>query len=862
MNIIKIITNMFICFLWSCLTYSAIAQPTLQYTYYIEGIKQSNSESFSLPDQLVNLPSVIASEQAFPGARDPVLKALFIVRSSKEISFGEAIQSPMFCGYSPNDPLFNTEQPDLDYIKAPEAWDLFRSNGEITIGIVDQYVDDTHPDLSGVVLENNSLDTGNFHGTAIAGLAAANSDDGGGMASAGFRTKVITAWGYNPDAEVLALSQRGVKIIVVPWINKCVFSRIQQAVYNEVRENGALVIAAAGNGNSLSGCGDGHDLAYPASLENVLSVSAVGHIRDSISNVKDAHRYWPSDSTSFTYTHNEAVEIVAPGYDLLSTTPTSAFLHQKVWGTSFSAAQVAGAASLVWAANPCMTPDEVESILLQSAVRIDSLPVNHDFIGKLGAGKLDLEAAISLVTQAQNYELSAGSTWWWDGIYLLKDSLVINSGATLRLTGEVHCYQGAKIIVKPGALLEIDGGKIKPACGNEWQGIIVQGLDTVIQPEEFEIITGAYPFDDNDQPVVLIRGNSEITGAGINVKAGGMLLGFDSKIQANCAIEFDEYKLGQKSRFKKMKFIATSDSVYNPLVKVRKNTGVVFEGCKWIGTPDSFKGIGLLMEDGIAFLKDGGCANLSCSEKIKNEFLGFEIGVELIASVGVLPKKPEIRHAFFKNCGRGVLARGIWLLKIEESVFEIPELTSSLFPEANYGIYLEHCRDFQISNNTFYGVGNYGVVINRSGNIPAFIKNNTFENLEVGILTLGSNGDRSGGLYIDCNMFYSNYRDIKICSDFSISTPEPGSIAHFQGYCYGAPATNVFSVAGLNWEADSLTKHVLYSHADDFGMAPIVDSVKVKLNNCGFSPSTIDRTCNWEAPLSGLSDSLSDIDLF
>ncbi|MFT7588700.1 MAG: hypothetical protein ACI959_000912, partial [Limisphaerales bacterium] len=52
------------------------------------------------------------------------------------------------------------------------------------------------------------------------------------------------------------------------------------------------------------------------------------------------------------------------------------------------------------------------------------------------------------------------------------------------------------------------------------------------------------------------------------------------------------------------------------------------------------------------------------------------------------------------------------------------------------------------------------------------------------------------------------------------------------------------------------------SHADDYGMAPLVDSVKVKLNNCGFSPSTIDRTCNWEAPLSGLSDSLADIDLF
>ena len=114
-----------------------------------------------------------------------------------------------------------------------------------------------------------------------------------------------------------------------------------------VQEQGALVIAAAGND------GDSTDLYYPAAYDGVLTVGS--HDKD-------------LKVSSFTQ-QNGTVDILAPGEDIWLASRNGKTYGAR--GTSYATGFVSATAALVWKENPNRTPEEIVRMILSSAQKVE-----------------------------------------------------------------------------------------------------------------------------------------------------------------------------------------------------------------------------------------------------------------------------------------------------------------------------------------------------------------------------------------------------------------------------------------------------------------------------------------------------------
>lgn len=98
-----------------------------------------------------------------------------------------------------NDPLLSN-QWNLSKIKAMDAWSISTGSPSIIIAILDAGVDSNHPDLQNklvngydVVDNDNTTDPyqDDDHGTACAGIAAAYTNNGLGIAGVGYNCKIM-----------------------------------------------------------------------------------------------------------------------------------------------------------------------------------------------------------------------------------------------------------------------------------------------------------------------------------------------------------------------------------------------------------------------------------------------------------------------------------------------------------------------------------------------------------------------------------------------------------------------------------------------------------------------------------------------
>lgn len=309
--------------------------------------------------------------------------------------------------YEPNDYInhgnFSQNQTALDLIRAKEAWDITKGDSNIVIGITDTKIETTHEDLKGQIIQvlgNNNSSNG--HGVRVAGCAAAATDNGKGISAIGYNCKLLFS-SVMSNNEILLLSQMGAKVLNASWLNSCSSTSDGQAIYNEIYENGTVVVAGAGNNQSH--CGSLNAYVYPASYDHVISVTSVGHLSErgyvdpiyGPNNWKDVHEEVIGNPNT-AHHHNDKIDICAPGYNVLTTNVNNEYAGD--WGTSFAAPQIAGVCALIFSINPCLTPDDVEYILKSTAVNIDTIPQNMSYAGLLGAGRVDAEAAVQL---AANY---------------------------------------------------------------------------------------------------------------------------------------------------------------------------------------------------------------------------------------------------------------------------------------------------------------------------------------------------------------------------------------------------------------------------------------------------------------------------
>jgi hypothetical protein len=322
----------------------------------------------------------------------------------------------------------------LQLIKAKEAW-LVRTNNNVKIGVSGEFLYQNHEDLSANILYNEfpfSNSSGAFHGTAVAGFAGGVTNNNLGIASAGFNPKLLLYNNYlhtDINALIHAINQ-GVKVITVSsgvYINH---NSYYQSIIDYGYDRGIVFVAGAGNGanweinNFISGScdkytpgdnlgiiGSSECLVYPASLNHVISVTSVCHSNDygvqTYLNVpslglngnydylwKDLAEQF-ANNTNTTHTRNNRVDISAPGFAVPCLNVDLAQKYTNCFGTSFASPMVASAISLILSVNPCLSVDDVEHIIKTTASNIYSITENQKYIGKLGAGRIDLASAIN-----------------------------------------------------------------------------------------------------------------------------------------------------------------------------------------------------------------------------------------------------------------------------------------------------------------------------------------------------------------------------------------------------------------------------------------------------------------------------------
>lgn len=345
---------------------------------------QGASETARIPSldlRIVRVPATAAEAIRRKLAADPA------------IEYAEA-DHPAQLLAGPDDPFYTAgSQWYLGTIGAPTAWTLSTGSDAITVAVVDSGVLTTHPDLAGKVLPgydfvNNDSDPtdDNGHGTAVAGLISAATNNATGMAGLSWNSlilpvKVTAANGSGSYSAIINgivwAADRGARIINLSLGGTTSSRALQDAVNYAWGRNAVLIAAAGNNGNNLA--------FYPAACRNVVAVSAT--------TSTDTRPSWSN--------YGSYVDISAPGASVLTLYGANSYAYWD--GTSFSSPITSGVATLVAAANPG----------LSNASAVDLLLANADDIGAAGYdvyygnGRVNAGRAVTAAWNAANLDQTA-----------------------------------------------------------------------------------------------------------------------------------------------------------------------------------------------------------------------------------------------------------------------------------------------------------------------------------------------------------------------------------------------------------------------------------------------------------------------
>lgn len=361
------------------------------------------SRWYTVEVELEDLPAWWARVAADPGVIGPVVEPL-------------AEAQAIF----PDDPRLISQSWYLGLIGAPEAWETVRGqDGHVLVAVVDTGTDITHPDLAGNLwrnpgeIEGNGIDDDgngfvddivgwNFaldvadptgieeqlsnrdHGTHVAGIIAAITDNAMGVAGIGFNPRLMAINAADPErdgflrygydgivyaalmgADVINCSWRTVRALPgAPVVVSPAFRDFENDVCEAAAALGSVVVAAAGNDASATAA------PTPAFYPSVLAVTATR---------SQSQLLWSISNTG------PWVDLAAPGefiWSTLSTQNPSIDPYGPKSGTSMAAPIVAAAAALLKVQHPAWTPLQVRQRLRGTA---DSL-VEIDLQRGAGAG--------------------------------------------------------------------------------------------------------------------------------------------------------------------------------------------------------------------------------------------------------------------------------------------------------------------------------------------------------------------------------------------------------------------------------------------------------------------------------------------
>jgi subtilisin family serine protease len=286
--------------------------------------------------------------------------------------------------------------------------DVLRAAASVTIAVVDTGADLTAPDLAAkqpatynVFNQGTDVRDLHGHGTFVASIAGGSVTNGEGIAGFGGDAKLLIVQSGRADgsftdvdeaAAIVYAVNQGAKVINLS-IGGIETSAVERRALEYAAEHGVLVVAAAGNEFE-----DGNPVEYPAALLQPVGSNGRGGWGLSVGATTKA-----GARASFSNT-GSWISLAAPGENVFGA--ISSYTKARNWpryalpgssqglygyssGTSFAAPQVAGAAALVWAANPALTRDQVAWILKRTASG------DGRWTKGLGYGVLDVGRAVA-----------------------------------------------------------------------------------------------------------------------------------------------------------------------------------------------------------------------------------------------------------------------------------------------------------------------------------------------------------------------------------------------------------------------------------------------------------------------------------
>ncbi len=594
---------------------------------------------------------------------------------------------------------------------------------------------------------------------------------------------------------------------------------------------------------------------------------------------------------SFSSCYGEDLDLVAPG-ELIPTTDICS-AYSTFAGTSAASSHVAGVAALILSVNPCLTGEEVKHIIESTCTKIrqdvytyDNNPnhPNGTWNIEVGHGLLNAGAAVAMAQQTHEYtvindSLISSNNIWTGNKQIISD-LIIDSLATLTITDTLFVANSARIVVRPGGKLVVDGGTLTSACGDVmWQGIEVVGDRTKRQIPQW-------------QGTVELKNGAVIENARCGIRTGlgednwhttGGIIKADSSFFINNrrAVAFLSYTnhspagtiTDNQSSFSRCVFTVDNNNLFSQNnasfidhVTMWEVRGVKFLGCTFSNqTSERHQRRHAIYADDAGFKIDTYCKSptnifpdCECPEALStyNTFSGFSTAVEVLTT-GV-QHAVQINHALFSNNHTGVKIAGNHFTSVTRCEFDLDQVPIQSL--SNRGLDLRTSTGYLVEGNTFsrstYSdprvFSSTGIYVDSSGVGNNSLHLNTFENLAYGIYVTRNNGNDQSGLQATCNDFDHNKYDIYMTGGSSMRS--------MQGWS-NSGADNSFVNTQTNSFYNPGPQYISYFYSSGGNHAPYnVTPSYVALNSSATANSCASTLCDggWVQPR--LAEFQSDMD--
>ena len=374
-------------------------------------------------------------------------------------------------------------------------------------------------------------------------------------------------------------------------------------------------------------------------------------------------------------------------------------------------------------------------------------------------------------------------------------TVIVDSGVTLTITCQVEMSPNARLIVRPGGKLVVDGGTLTSACDGEmWQGIEVVGDHTKRQIPQW-------------QGTVELKNGAVIENAHCGIRTGlgednwhttGGIIKADSSFFINNrrAVEFLSYVdttasgtlADNQSYFHNTVFTVDNNNLFAANscefidhVTLWQVKGVKFRGCTFSNLTNGHSNrkhaiyafdAGITLETYCSNEGNGqpstnpGC---ECPEEYSayNSFYGFNTAVKTGTSGEQFPIL--IDRAMFGNNDTAIDIGANQYATVIRCQFDLQQSPN---PAANCGLYLNTCTGYKVEGNRFHKAVKFatptstGIRVNNSGSASNKIYKNLFDTLDYGIVVTQNNS----GLQLGCDTFTFGGYDIYILPNGSIAS--------------------------------------------------------------------------------------------